>query len=54
MRCPRASAASEGGAWDPVEAANVLAMAARRRWENLSPMVDDITAIIIDVTQIHG
>ena len=28
--------------------------AAFDRWENLSPMVDDITAVIVDLTQLHA
>jgi len=31
------------------DAATVLSTTARRRWESLSPMVDDITAIVIDL-----
>ncbi|KAJ1445916.1 phosphatase 2C-like domain-containing protein [Pelagophyceae sp. CCMP2097] len=31
------------------EAADVLCHAARRRWETLSPMIDDITALIVDL-----
>jgi hypothetical protein len=26
-----------------------LATTARRRWEQLSPMVDDITAVVVDL-----
>jgi len=33
--------------WDPKEAAEVLATAARRRWESMSAMIDDITCLII-------
>ena len=36
-------------AWDTCDAATVLATTARRRWESLSPMVDDITAVVVDV-----
>jgi serine/threonine protein phosphatase PrpC len=32
----------------------ILTSTARRRWESLSPMVDDITAVVIDVRHIHG
>jgi hypothetical protein len=35
--------------WDVADAATVLTTTARRRWESLSPMVDDITAIVIDL-----
>lgn len=43
--------AQEGlsAAWDVCDAATVLATTARRRWESLSPMVDDITAVVVDV-----
>jgi len=33
--------------WDPKEAAELLAVSARRRWESMSQMVDDITAIVV-------
>lgn len=33
--------------WDPREAAEELAVSARRRWESMSQMVDDITAIVV-------
>lgn len=36
-------------AWDAQDAATVLATTARRRWEAASPMVDDITAIVVDL-----
>mmetsp|Transcript_64018 Transcript_64018/g.128679 ORF Transcript_64018/g.128679 Transcript_64018/m.128679 type:complete len:261 (-) Transcript_64018:262-1044(-) len=48
----RALTASGGGPaapWDVGDAATVLSTTARRRWESLSPMVDDITAIVIDL-----
>jgi len=38
---------SKGGNWSTLEAANWLAKFARSRWEKMSPMVDDITCIII-------
>mmetsp|Transcript_23990 Transcript_23990/g.82944 ORF Transcript_23990/g.82944 Transcript_23990/m.82944 type:complete len:107 (+) Transcript_23990:746-1066(+) len=37
------------GDWNTAEAADVLCHAARRRWETLSPMIDDITALIVDL-----
>ncbi|CAM9572007.1 unnamed protein product [Discosporangium mesarthrocarpum] len=33
--------------WDPQEAASVLAHTARKRWESMSAVVDDITAVVI-------
>ena len=33
--------------WNPLEAAAWLCKFARSRWEKLSPMVDDITCIVI-------
>jgi len=33
--------------WDPKEAAELLATSARRRWESMSQMIDDITAIVV-------
>ncbi|KAG5176944.1 phosphatase 2C-containing protein [Tribonema minus] len=43
-----ACAAAAGGAeWDPREAAALLAAAARKRWDGLSPMIDDITALVV-------
>tara|TARA_B100001971_G_C17680165_1_gene281863 strand:- start:41 stop:442 length:402 start_codon:yes stop_codon:yes gene_type:complete len=41
---------SKGGNWSTLEAANWLAKFARSRWEKMSPMVDDITCIIIRLT----
>lgn len=35
--------------WDVSDAATVLATTARRRWESLSPMVDDITCVVVDL-----
>lgn len=40
--------------WDPSEAAHTLCMSARRRWESLSPMIDDITALVIDLQKVTG
>jgi serine/threonine protein phosphatase PrpC len=34
-------------AWNTMEASNALVRFARNRWEKMSPMVDDITAIVI-------
>lgn len=39
--------AGGGGDWDPLEAAGMLSHTARKRWESMSPMVDDITALVI-------
>jgi serine/threonine protein phosphatase PrpC len=36
-------------AWDPQEAADLLTRTARRRWESLSPTIDDITAIVVSL-----
>ena len=33
--------------WSPIEAAQCVAKYARSRWEKMSPMVDDITCIVI-------
>jgi serine/threonine protein phosphatase PrpC len=38
--------------WSPLEAANCVVKFARSRWEKLSPMVDDITCIIIKLQPI--
>jgi hypothetical protein len=35
------------GSWDAQEAATMLAHTARKRWESMSPMIDDITAMVI-------
>jgi serine/threonine protein phosphatase PrpC len=51
-----ARATAQGGPaapWDVSDAATVLATTARRRWESLSPMVDDITAIVVDLRPVH-
>jgi len=45
----RATASNPSAPWDVQDAATVLATTARRRWEQLSPMVDDITAIVVDL-----
>ena len=36
-----------GAAWDPEEAAGIVARSARRRWSQLSSMIDDITCLVI-------
>jgi len=41
--------ASGAKQWDVVDAALLLTTTARRRWESLSPMVDDITAMVVDL-----
>jgi len=38
---------SKSSNWSTLDASNTLTKFARSRWEKLSPMVDDITAIII-------
>jgi serine/threonine protein phosphatase PrpC len=43
------SFASKSVNWNPLEAANSVARFARSRWEKLSPMIDDITCIVIKV-----
>lgn len=52
----RATAAQGPAApWDVADAAQLLTTTARRRWETLSPMVDDITAIVVDLRpHMHG
>jgi serine/threonine protein phosphatase PrpC len=37
--------------WNALEATNVLTKFARSRWEKLSPMVDDITCVIVKLNQ---
>jgi serine/threonine protein phosphatase PrpC len=39
--------ASRSVNWNPLEAANCITKFARGRWEKLSPMIDDITCIVI-------
>lgn len=36
-----------GPGWDAAEAATIIARSARRRWSQLSSMIDDITALVI-------
>ncbi|CAN0541399.1 unnamed protein product [Ectocarpus sp. 12 AP-2014] len=36
--------------WDPQGAASLLAHSARKRWEGLSAVVDDITALVVRLT----
>ncbi len=33
--------------WNPLEASSALCKFARSRWEKLSPMIDDITCVIV-------
>ena len=42
-----AAASSSSSGWSPLEASHVVAKFARSRWEKLSPMIDDITCIVI-------
>lgn len=35
--------------WSPLEASNCITKFARSRWEKLSPMVDDITCIVVKI-----
>ncbi|CAM9155825.1 unnamed protein product, partial [Ectocarpus fasciculatus] len=39
-----------GNSWDPQGAASLLAHSARKRWEGLSAVVDDITALVVRLT----
>ncbi|CAN0498045.1 unnamed protein product, partial [Ectocarpus sp. 8 AP-2014] len=41
------SALCGGNSWDPQGAASLLAHSARKRWEGLSAVVDDITALVV-------
>lgn len=43
------SIASRSSNWSPLEASNAVCRFARSRWEKLSPMVDDITCIVVKV-----
>jgi serine/threonine protein phosphatase PrpC len=36
-----------GTNWSPLEASNIVARFARSRWEKMSPMVDDITCVVV-------
>jgi serine/threonine protein phosphatase PrpC len=38
---------SKSSKWNPIDASNTICKFARSRWEKLSPMVDDITCIVI-------
>lgn len=44
-----ATGAGGGGGWSAAEAANNICRFARSRWEKLSPMVDDITCIVVKI-----
>ncbi len=41
------SSSSSSTGWSPLEASHIVAKFARSRWEKLSPMIDDITCIVI-------
>jgi serine/threonine protein phosphatase PrpC len=41
--------ASKSVNWNPLEASNSITKFARSRWEKLSPMIDDITCIVVKV-----
>ena len=43
---------SNGRNWSPLEASNWICKVARGRWEKLSPMVDDITAVVVRLSDI--
>ncbi|EGB04227.1 hypothetical protein AURANDRAFT_67405 [Aureococcus anophagefferens] len=51
---PQHTTDCRSGEWDPSEAAHMLCMSARRRWESLSPMIDDITALVVDLHKLTG
>lgn len=40
--------------WDPLDAAHALCVSARHRWQSLSPMIDDITALVVDLHRAYG
>jgi serine/threonine protein phosphatase PrpC len=41
--------ARNSNSWNPLEASNAVCRFARSRWEKLSPMVDDITCVVVKV-----
>lgn len=43
------SIASRSANWSPLEASNTICRFARSRWEKLSPMIDDITCIVVKI-----
>lgn len=45
---------SRSSEWNPGEAALSLCMSARHRWESLSPVIDDITALVIDLQKVSS
>ena len=45
-----ASYASKNPNWSAVEASNILTKTARGRWEKMSPMIDDITALVVKLS----
>jgi serine/threonine protein phosphatase PrpC len=40
-----------GGGWSPLEASHCVTKFARSRWEKLSPMIDDITCIVVKLVR---
>ena len=48
-----ARAEAEGADWSPHEASLQLAQLARRRWETVSPMIDDITVLVVKLRVLH-
>ena len=42
---------SKSSNWSALEAASTICKFARSRWEKLSPMVDDITAIVVKLNR---
>ena len=53
LRCANLHA-SRSSEWNPGEAALSLCMSARHRWESLSPVIDDITALVIDLQKVSS
>jgi len=43
------SFAAKSANWSPIEATNSLCRFARSRWEKLSPMIDDISCIVVKI-----
>lgn len=43
------SFAAKSANWSPIEASNSICKFARSRWEKLSPMIDDITCIVVKI-----
>jgi serine/threonine protein phosphatase PrpC len=42
--------AARSATWSALEAANCVCKFARGRWEKLSPMIDDITCIVVKLS----